>query len=64
MSDAEKMIKAYECSCKHFPNNRCEDCPYGYGHFDESGFYGSWWCDDDRLMEDMYKYIKKKEAVN
>ena len=61
MTEKEKLIKACECIRDLLPDNRCKDCPYGYGYIDTYGDNAFWWCDSGRLMEDMYKYIKKED---
>ena len=64
MDDKDKIIKAYECGLNQLPGDRCENCPYGYGYLDESGDNSSWWCNDDKLMKDMYTFIKQNLCIS
>ena len=56
MPDLENLIKAMECSNWH--ESICENCPYGYGHIDDSGDHAFWCCDDDKVYNDAISWLK------
>jgi len=53
--DLDNLIKALECDL--WPK-QCENCPYGYNYWDDSGDYGFWWCDDSRKSDESLFYLK------
>ena len=52
----DNLIAAIQCNgCL---KNKCEHCPYGYQHWDDSDDHGFWWCDDNKLWEHTLFYLK------
>lgn len=52
----DNLIKAIECDAWTF--NKCKECPYNYQHWDDSGDYGFWCCDEERKWNDALFYLK------
>lgn len=50
------LIQAIECD--DWSSSKCEHCPWGYQHWDDSGDHGFWWCDENKLFEDALFYLK------
>ena len=44
--------------CERCYQNQCEYCPYGYGYFDDSGDNSFWWCNEEKIMEDAFFFLK------
>lgn len=57
MTKAEQIIAAYYCSDDVFPNNRCKECPFGYGYLDDSGDHSFWWCDEEKITKDAVELL-------
>ena len=45
-------------TCEGCYSDSCEECPYGYGYLDDSGDNSFWWCNEEKIMEDAYFYLK------
>lgn len=60
MQDLNNVIKAFECfATDEYISNRCEYCLYNYNYFDDSGDGpGNWRCDEEKLENDMYSWLK------
>lgn len=50
------LINAIKCDGIY--HNQCEHCPYDYQFWDDSGDYGMWWCDENRLWADALFYLR------
>lgn len=59
----ERVISAYDCGETHWPDDRCEHCPYGFGYLDDRGDRSFWWCNHDKIEETAIKllYILKEK---
>lgn len=59
MQDLDNVIKAFECFNNPHEYGHCYKCIYGYEYFDDSGDGpGSWRCDEEKLENDMYSWLK------
>lgn len=53
----DNLIHAIEC--KVWGTSQCEHCPYGYQHWDDSGDYGFWFHDDEKVLNDALFFLKQ-----
>lgn len=44
--------------CNNWTSKICENCPYQYQKYDDSGDNGIWTCDDERKLEDALFYLE------
>ena len=52
----DNVISAMECEGTF--KNLCKHCPYDYQYWDDSGDYGFWWCDENKVWGHALFYLK------
>ena len=53
MPDLDTLLKVIQCDLWV----DCKKCPYGYQYWDESGDYGYWRCNENRVLEETVFFL-------
>ena len=56
--DLDNLLNAIACNYGLFAGTKCEECPFGYSHYDDRGDHGFWCCDEQHFDTDIIFYLK------
>ena len=44
--------------CDDWLRDKCEQCPYNYQYYDDTGDHGFWFCDDEKIRNHALFYLQ------
>lgn len=58
MNNLDNVIAAYECRNGPYEHGKCGYCQYGYSYLDDGDGLPFHTCDEEKLTDDMYSWLK------